>query len=207
MFWWTKLDKILAMQGYFSYFRWEKKSETMSHLLCFAGSNASTSINYQLVRHTAAKTGYEAVRLLDMFHYPFPLYSEDYEKENGYSNALVEFKEEIKSATGIIIAVNEHNGNPSAYFKNLIDWLSRVDIDFIRGKKVFLMATSPGGRGAQSSLELAKNLLIRFGAVVTDTYSLPLFAQNFNIEKGITQPELAEEHQQKLDTFIAAIQA
>jgi NAD(P)H-dependent FMN reductase len=177
----------------------------MSYILGFAGSNSSTSINYKLVRYTASLINGRELRLLDMAKYPFPMYSEDYEKEHGFSNSLVEYKEDIKKASGIILSVNEHNSNPSAYFKNLIDWLSRVDKDFIREQKVFLMATSGGKRGAQSSLEVCEKVLSRFGAEITDTFSLPSFTDNFDVDKGILDTALASEHSEKLETFLASI--
>jgi len=177
----------------------------MSYILGLAGSNSSTSINYKLVRYTASLINQRDLRLLNMANYPFPMYSEDYEKAQGFSNSLVEFKEDIKKASGIIISVNEHNSNPSAYFKNLIDWLSRVDSDFIREQKVFLMATSGGKRGAQSSLELSEKMLLRFGAIVTDTFSLPSFSDNFDMEKGILDARLAAEHSGKLQVFLNTI--
>lgn len=177
----------------------------MAYVIGFAGSNSSTSINYKLVRYTASLIDQRDLRLLNMSNYPFPMYSEDYEKEHGYSNSLVEFKEDIKQASGIILSVNEHNSNPSAFFKNVIDWLSRVDKDFIRGQKVFLMATSAGGRGAKSSLEVSEKLLLRFGAEVVSKFSLPSFNDNFNVEKGILNAQLASEHSEKLGIFLDAI--
>jgi NAD(P)H-dependent FMN reductase len=177
----------------------------MSHIVGFAGSNSSTSINYKLVRYTASLIKNSELRLLDMANYPFPMYSEDYEKQHGFSNSLVEFKEDIKKASGIILSVNEHNSNPSAFFKNIIDWLSRVDKDFIKGQKVFLMATSGGKRGAQSSLEVSEKLLSRFGAEIVSTFSLPNFNDNFDINKGILDTALASEHSEKLETFLASI--
>src|SRR6056297_455108 len=136
----------------------------MSFILAFAGSNSSTSINFELIRHTCSLIDTEEVRIMNMHNYPFPMYSEDYEREHGYLNALNKIKRDMQIAKGIIISVNEHNSYPSAYFKNLIDWLSRLDRDFIREQKVFLMSTSGGKRGAQCSLELSEKLLLRFGA-------------------------------------------
>ncbi len=177
----------------------------MSYILGFAGSNSSTSINYKLVRYTASLINEQELRVLDMANYPFPMYSEDYEKEHGFSNSLVEFKEEIKKASGIILSVNEHNSNPSAYFKNIIDWLSRVDKDFIREQKLFLMATSGGKRGAQSSLAVTEKVLLRFGAEISGTFSLPGFYDNFDLEKGILDTQLAAEHSEKLGAFLDSI--
>ncbi len=118
---------------------------------------------------------------------------------------MVAFKEEIKKASGIIISVNEHNSNPSAYFKNLIDWLSRVDKDFIREQKVLLMATSGGKRGAQSSLEVSEKLLSRFGSEITGTFSLPSFYDNFDATNGILDTQLASEHSEKVMAFLDSI--
>ncbi|MFT6934798.1 MAG: chromate reductase [Maribacter sp.] len=177
----------------------------MSYILGFAGSNSSTSINYKLVRYTTSLITQQELRLLNLSNYPFPMYSDDYEKEHGFSNALLALKEDIQKASGIILSVNEHNSNPSAYFKNLVDWLSRLDTDFIREQKVFLMATSGGKRGAQSSMEVSEKLLSRFGALVTDTFSLPSFSNNFDMEKGILDAKLASEHSEKVQAFLDAI--
>ena len=125
----------------------------MSYVLAFAGSNSSVSINYKLVKYTA--TLIKGVRLRDLSKYPFPIYSQDAEKENGFSNSLVEFNNEIANSKGLIISVNEHNSYPSAYFKNTMDWLSRFDTKFLADKKILLMATSNGGRGAIGALEVA----------------------------------------------------
>ncbi len=93
----------------------------MSYVLTFAGSNSSVSINYKLAKYTSTLISDTEVRLRDMSKYPFPMYSQDAEKEDGYSNSLVEFKNEISNAKGLIIAVSEHNSYPSAYFKNVMD--------------------------------------------------------------------------------------
>ena len=58
----------------------------MSTILALAGSNSSTSINFKLVRHTAGLIDEKEVQLLNMANYPFPLYSEDNEREMGFSN-------------------------------------------------------------------------------------------------------------------------
>ena len=177
----------------------------MPYILAFAGSNSSTSINYKLVRYTTELiSGYE-LRLIDMSKCPFPMYSADHEKEKGFSNSLVEFKDDIQNAAGIIISVNEHNSHPSAYFKNLIDWLSRLDRNCFKDKKILLMSTSGGKRGAQSSLEVSKNLLERFGAIITGTFSLPNFNDIFDKENGITDEELKQVHKAELSIFLDSI--
>jgi len=177
----------------------------MAKILAFAGSNSSTSINYKLVKHTCTLiTGHE-VRTLNLANYPFPMYSMDVEQDKGYSNSLVEFKNDIQKADGLIISVNEHNGGPSAYFKNVLDWLSRLERKFLEGKKIFLMATSPGKRGGIGALETTAALLPRFGAEIPATFSLPSFGENFDGQSGITNTENATEHLGALQTFLTSL--
>lgn len=177
----------------------------MAAILAFAGSNSSTSMNFKLVKHTASLVVDHSVQVLNMANLPFPMYSEDYEKENGFSNSLVEIKNYIQKSEGLIISVNEHNGNPSAYFKNFLDWLSRLDKNFLEGKRILLMSTSPGGRGGIGAHEVIKNLLPRFGASTITSFSLPTFSKNFEEGKGITDSGLAEAHEKALSDFLAEI--
>lgn len=175
----------------------------MASFLAFAGSNSSTSINFSLVKYTVSLLAGHDVQVLNMANMPFPLYSEDYEREKGFSNSIIELKADIAAADGLILSVNEHNGNPSAYTKNLIDWLSRLDRKFLTGVKIFLMATSGGKRGAQGSLQVIEALLPRFGGEVVATFSLPSYHENFDLTKGITNPDLARAHREALSHFLS----
>ncbi|ETN95818.1 NADPH-dependent FMN reductase [Zhouia amylolytica] len=178
----------------------------MIKILAFAGSNSSTSKNFQLIQHTVSLIeGYD-VQVLNMSKMPFPLFSEDLEREEGYKNSLLELKDEIQKADALILSVNEHNGNPSAYFKNLIDWLSRVDRDFLEDTKVFLMSTSPGRRGGAGSLAVTKDLLPRFGAEIITTFSLPSFNHFFSKEEGITEEPYKTDHHERLQDFLFALE-
>jgi len=177
----------------------------MATILAFAGSNSSTSINFKLVKYTVSKVEGHKVQLLNMSNFPFPMYSEDYESDNGFSNSLVELKEDMAKADGLIISVNEHNGGPSSYFKNLIDWLSRLERKFLDEKPVLLMATSSGKRGGAASLEAVKNILPRFGANVTAAFSFPSFNENLDSEKGIVDEELAKAHEKALTEFLTKL--
>lgn len=177
----------------------------MSYVLAFAGSNSSVSINYELVKYTTTLLKGEEFRLRDLSKYPFPMYSEDAEKENGFSNSLVEFKNEITNSKGLIISVNEHNSYPSAYFKSTMDWLSRLDAKFLGDKKILLMATSNGGRGAMGALEVAEKMVARFQGTLVESFSLPRYSENFDEVKGITHAELAKIHVDKVASFVKSI--
>ncbi len=174
----------------------------MAKILAFAGSNSSTSINYQLVKYTVSLIKDHEVSLLNMVNYPFPMYSADLEKDEGYSNSLIELKNDIQKSDALIISVNEHNGNPSAYFKNLLDWLSRLERKFLLDKKVLLLSTSMGKRGGMGSIEVVESILPRFGAEIVSTFSLPSYGQNFTGENGILNNELAKGHGDALSSFL-----
>lgn len=55
----------------------------MAAILAFAGSNSSTSINFKLVQHTTSLVQNNDIQILNMAEHPFPMYSEDHEKEKG----------------------------------------------------------------------------------------------------------------------------
>ncbi len=177
----------------------------MASILAFAGSNSSTSVNYKLVKFTTLMLNGHEVELLNMANHTFPMYSEDREKELGFPEALPELKEKISKADALVISVNEHNSGPSAYFKNLLDWLSRMDRNYMENTKVLLMSTSPGKRGAIGAHEYVKNALPRVGAQVISTFLLPSFYTNFDVEKGILDEDLAQSHKKAVDGFLTQI--
>ncbi|GLB49811.1 NADPH-dependent FMN reductase [Neptunitalea lumnitzerae] len=177
----------------------------MKKIIAFAGSNSSKSINYQLIKYTASLIEEAEVDALDMSGIAFPIYSEDIERTEGFKNSLVELINYIKQADGLIISVNEHNGTMSAYFKNLIDWMSRFNAKFLEGKKVFLMSTSNGKLGGKRSLEAVKLILPFFGAEIITTFSLPQYNEHFSPEKGITEDNFKKMHQESLQQFLASL--
>ncbi|MEP5429839.1 MAG: NAD(P)H-dependent oxidoreductase, partial [Flavobacteriaceae bacterium] len=122
----------------------------------------------------------------------------------GYSNSLIELKNDFHRTDSVILSVNEHNSHPSAYFKNVLDWLSRLERKFLQDKKVLLMSTSGGKRGGIGSLEVVKELLPRFGAEIVSTFSLPSFNDNFGSDK-IIDTELESKHEAALETFLETL--
>ena len=174
----------------------------MSTLLAFAGSNSSTSINHELVTYLTTQLKESTFELFKLSEMDLIVYSEDEQRDNGFPSSINQVYKHIQASTGIIISVNEHNSNPSAFFKNVLDWLSRLDRKFLEGKKVFLVSASTGARGGMSSLEVVKNLIPRFGGEVVDTFSFPSFKENFSLtEKAITNEELKIEILLKLQQF------
>ena len=177
----------------------------MAQILAFAGSNSSSSINFKLVQHTISLIDGHTTQSLNLANYPFPMYSIDVEKNKGFSNSLVELKNDIQKADALVLSVNEHNSNPSAFFKNVLDWLSRIDRKFFAETKILLMSTSGGKRGAIGALEVVANMIPRFGGEIVATFSLPDFSNTFETGTGIIDMELKMAHEKALEAFLASI--
>ena len=96
-----------------------------------------------------------------------PLYNGDIEAA-GVPASVVQLRDAIRQADGLLIATPEYNHGVPGVLKNAIDWLSRPPGDTsLNGKVAALMGASPGmtgtGRG-QSQLRQA--------FVFTNTYAL-----------------------------------
>jgi hypothetical protein len=58
---------------------------------------------------------------------------------------------------------------------------------------MLLLATSPGARGGSTVLDIATKRFPFQGADLKASFSLPNFNENFDLENGITNPELKSE--------------
>lgn len=152
----------------------------MKNIIAFAGSNSKQSINKQLASYAASLVDNAKTEVLDLNDYNLPQYSVDFEQENGFPENAKRFVEAIKNADGIIISLAEHNGAYTSVFKNLFDWMSRVEQKTFQNKPMLLMATSPGARGGASVLAIAKDRFPRHDADIVSEFSLPSFFENFS---------------------------
>ena len=176
----------------------------MKKILVFAGSNSSTSINKQLAVYASSFIGNAEVRVLDLNDFKLPIYDIDLENENGIPDNAKKFLNIIKSSDGIVLSLAEHNGAYSTVFKNLFDWMSRIDGKLWSNVPMLLMATSPGGRGGATVLEIAKGRFPYMGGNIVADFSLPSFNQNFS-ENGILDSELNDKLQKAIKKFEQAV--
>ena len=144
-------------------------------LLAFGASTSSTSINRQLANFAANQVADAEVTDLDLSQFSLPVYSSDEEEANGIPADARAFKDLITSHDGIVVSLAEHNGSYAAAFKNLYDWVSRIDQSVWADKPMLLLSTSPGGRGGMTVMEAAKATFPRMGADLkaSDTERLP----------------------------------
>lgn len=176
----------------------------MKKIVAFAGSSSKNSINKKLVVYASGLVENSEINVLDLNDFDLPLYSIDLENEKGIPNDAHKFLNALKASDGIILSLAEHNGAYSASFKNLFDWMSRIDSKLWSNIPMLLMATSPGGRGGASVLEIAKNRFPFMGGNIVSTFSLPNFEANFS-EGKIVNEELNSELKTKAKAFTNAL--
>jgi NAD(P)H-dependent FMN reductase len=151
----------------------------MKKIVAFAGSNSPNSINQILIDYIVKEFPNNGIASVDLKGYDPPIYSTEIE-EKGIPAATKELFQTFTSADGFILASPEHNGLPSAFLKNHIDWLSRIDQRFFGDKPVLLLSTSPGRTGGSSHLEIMAKLVQRWGGELVGKFSLGDFYQNFD---------------------------
>jgi NAD(P)H-dependent FMN reductase len=148
----------------------------MNKIIALGASNSTQSINKKLATWTAHQLPNASVEVLDLNDFEMPIYSIDREKENGIHAK-------------------------AAAFKNVSDWVSRIDKKIWSDKPTLILATSPGGRGGLSVLQEATRSLPRLGAQVAGSFSLPSFGQNFDSNEGIKDQDLLNSLNEHLRAF------
>lgn len=172
----------------------------MNKILAFSGSNSSVSINQRLVK--AAAKIVDGIDIIDLRDYDAPVYSQDIEGATGLPESILKLYDLIQKYDSIVIASPEHNGLPTAFLKNTLDWLSRnKGQKFLQDKKVVLLSTSPGGNGGASALAKLQEVIPYWGATVVGSYSLGNFFDKVDADNNLT----AKEEQEAVQEALAAL--
>ena len=174
-------------------------------IVAFGATNSKESINKKLATFAANQVENGDVNILDLNDFEMPIYGIDKENESGIPTLAHDFKAHLKNSDGIIISFAEHNGAYSAAFKNIMDWISRIEQDVWASKPMLLMATSPGGRGGQTALDIATTKFRFMNKNTITSFSLPSFGQNFSEENGITDEKLLNSFEEQLKIFEKAM--
>ena len=176
----------------------------MKRIVTLAGSNNKQSINEKLIKYTSKMLDNVEIIQLDLNDFELPIFGVDYESDNGIPSLVDKLSEVFEKADGFVLSLAEHNGSYAAVFKNIIDWLSRINTEIWNQKPMFLMATSPGKRGGATVLQSALTSFPFLGAVIIESFALPSFHQNFS-NGNITDSAFRNEHQGKVANFLKAI--
>lgn len=156
-------------------------------ILAFAASNSRNSINYKLIDHAAARLRADIMpeaqmELLDLNDYEMPIYSIDREHETGIPAPAREFFDRIGAADAVLVSFAEHNGFVTAAWKNIFDWMSRIEMKLWQAKPMVMLAASPGPRAGANVLASQEMLAPHFGADLRGKLGIGKWAEGWDAD-------------------------
>ncbi|MEM7093664.1 MAG: NAD(P)H-dependent oxidoreductase [Actinomycetota bacterium] len=164
-------------------------------ILAIPATNHKNSINRLLLTYAATildaqSGGAVEVDFVDLNDYEFAIYSPEREAE-GIPAGARELFDRIGSADAIMVSFAEYNGSYTPAWKNTFDWMSRIDTGVYQGRRVVLLAATPGPRAGAGVLGAATMATPHFGADVIGHLGIGSFAENFDLANGrISNDEL-----------------
>lgn len=167
------------------------------HVLAFGASNSRTSINARLARHAAQVLTSEIskdahVRFLDLNAFEMPIYSPEREEQLGIPAEAHAFKKAITAADALIVSFAEHNGSYTTAFKNILDWVSRIDVNVWQNRPVLFMSASGGEWGGGTVLATAVEAGPYLGGDVRAHFSVGPWQEKFDeVTESLADPDLA----------------
>lgn len=147
--------------------------------IAFSGSNSSTSINKQLLLSVLQYNEAAGIEFVNIQDWDIPMFSEDREKK-GYPPQLMAFQQQLKEAAFILVGTNEHNRNVSAFFKNILDWISRINFTTFENKKIGILSSSNGYLGGAAANDYLHVYFSRGKAEEIFQQRFPSFYENFD---------------------------
>jgi chromate reductase len=172
-----------------------KMTDAKIKIVAFAGSLRNGSVNRLLLR-SAIKLAPANMLIEELNIHDVPLYNGDVEDE-GPPQSVIDFKESVASADGLLIVSPEYNHGIPAVTKNLIDWASRRVShpgNVLDGKPVSIMTMSGGALGIGSFVQpQIRQVLVYPGTLVMPNGDVGISGgiSNFD-EQGQLVNELAK---------------
>ncbi len=149
--------------------------------LAFAASNHSQSINGALVEYAATRlksfSPSVEIEFIDINDYEMPIYSMDREKSDGVHPLAQDFFGKIGDADALIVSFAEYNGYVTAAWKNIYDWMSRIDQKVWQDKPIVLLAATPGPRAGTNVLQTQEFTAPFFGMDIKGKYGVGLWRE------------------------------
>ena len=123
-----------------------------------------------------------------------PPFNEDWEADPA-PLAVVQLRQLIADADGLLIATPEYNGSIPGQLKNALDWASRPQgAAVLLGKPAAVISASPGAGGAAgAAADLRKVLAVGGASVIAPTLAVPRAFAQFTSEGQLADPELGAQ--------------
>jgi NAD(P)H-dependent FMN reductase len=124
------------------------------------------------------------VAFVNLTDFEMPIYSIDRERASGIPQAARSFFDLIGAAEAVLVSFAEHNGTVTSAWKNLFDWMSRIDRQVWQGKPVVFLAASPGPRAGAGVLGHQPQLAPFFGADLRGVQGIGTWGEAWDAETG-----------------------
>ncbi len=123
-----------------------------------------------------------------------PLYNEDV-REQGFPQAVQEFRSQIAATDALLIATPEYNYSIPGVLKNAIDWASRPPEQVFDGKPIALMGATPGGFGTSRSQYHLRQVFVYLNGLVLNRPEVMISAAQKKIDANdkLTDAVLIEQ--------------
>lgn len=84
----------------------------------------------------------------------------------------------------------EHNGFTTTAWKNVFDWMSRIEMNVFQGKRMVLLAATPGTRAGAGVLGSQDMLIPNFGGEIVGKLGIGTWNDVWDTEtQTLTRPE------------------
>ncbi|WP_027121955.1 NADPH-dependent FMN reductase [[Mycoplasma] imitans] len=150
-------------------------------VLSCSNSHVSKSINYELATKIAKLGSFDFVNLAD---YHVDYISSDTAHE--VPDKINELNEKLLPYEKMIFVTPEINGYIPAFAKNILDWLS-INKKWLSNKKAYIVAATPGAKGAPMVRAILTDVLTFFGAEVVGSYGFGEYELNQDRDKEIQE--------------------
>ncbi len=170
----------------------------MTSILIFSGSARQGSLNTALVRSAGdiAEAAGATVDEVNLAAMALPIFDGDWETIHGVPVAASELATRVQAADAVLIGSPEYNGGPTAMLKNAIDWVTRVDKTAFQGRKIGLLAATPGQKGGQHGLGVVESIFTWMQCDVHETFSLP------KAHEAVVEGSVADDEHERLTTWV-----
>ena len=134
------------------------------NVLGLCGSLRKGSYNRRLLE--LARSMAPASMTIEIYkgHHDFPVYNGDDEDRDGIPAPVIELRETVRAADGVLVASPEYNFSLPGGFKNALDWLSREQQPFT-DKPMAIMGASLGPVGTARSQYHLRQSMAALGAI------------------------------------------
>lgn len=158
-------------------------------ILAFAASNSKTSINKKLVQYAMTTIKDSIIpeaefELIDLNDYEMPIYSPEREA-TGIPEQAQSFFQKIGEADAVLVSFAEYNGSVTAAWKNIFDWMSRINMKVWQSKPIVMLAATPGPRSGAGVLCNQKEMAPHFGADIRGIVGIGTWSKAWDADRQV----------------------